>query len=114
MDQRRQPIGDDCTVEQVADLLDEVYAANGLLADEMDRILGSRAASARAPSTGSPASPTSCGPVHKPELSSPVSTLPGCSPAQSSGWRATENGQPTPHPAEPHRAGRARQRHEIP
>ena len=44
MDERRQPIGDDCTVEQVADLLDEVYAANGLLADEMDRILGSRAA----------------------------------------------------------------------
>ncbi len=44
MDERRQPIGDDCTVEQVADLLDEVYAAKGLLADEMDRILGSRAA----------------------------------------------------------------------
>jgi hypothetical protein len=44
MDERRQPIGDDCTFEQVADLLDEVYAANGLLADEMDRILGSRAA----------------------------------------------------------------------
>ena len=44
MDERRQPIGDDCTVEEVADLLDEVYAANGLLADEMDRILGSRAA----------------------------------------------------------------------
>jgi hypothetical protein len=44
MDERRRPIGDDCTVEQVADLLDEVYAANGLLADEMDRILGSRAA----------------------------------------------------------------------
>jgi hypothetical protein len=44
MDERRQPIGDDCTVEQVADLLDEVYAANGLLADELDRILGSRAA----------------------------------------------------------------------
>jgi hypothetical protein len=44
MDQRRQPIGNDCTLEQVADLLDEVYAANGLLADEMDRILGSRAA----------------------------------------------------------------------
>jgi hypothetical protein len=44
MDERRQSIGDDCTVEQVADLLDEVYAANGLLADEMDRILGSRAA----------------------------------------------------------------------
>jgi hypothetical protein len=44
MDERRQPIGDGCTVEQVADLLDEVDAANGLLADEMDRILGSRAA----------------------------------------------------------------------
>jgi hypothetical protein len=44
MDERRQPIGHDCTVEQVADLLDEVHAANGLLADEMDRILGSRAA----------------------------------------------------------------------
>jgi hypothetical protein len=44
MDERRQPIEDDCTVEQIADLLDEVYAANGLLADEMDRILGSRAA----------------------------------------------------------------------
>ena len=44
MDERRQPIGHDCTVEQVADLLDEVDAANGLLADEMDRILGSRAA----------------------------------------------------------------------
>jgi hypothetical protein len=44
MDERRQPIGDDCTAEQVADLLDEVDAANGLLADEVDRILGSRAA----------------------------------------------------------------------
>ena len=44
MDERRQPIGDGCTVEQVADLLDEVDAANGLLADELDRILGSRAA----------------------------------------------------------------------
>jgi hypothetical protein len=44
MDEHRQPIGDNCTVEHVADLLDEVYAANGLLADEMDRILGSRAA----------------------------------------------------------------------
>lgn len=44
MDERRQPIGDDCTVEQVAELLDEVDAADGLLADEMDRILGSRAA----------------------------------------------------------------------
>jgi hypothetical protein len=44
MDERRQAIGDDCTVEQVADMLDEVYAANGVLADEIDRILGSRAA----------------------------------------------------------------------
>jgi hypothetical protein len=44
MDERRQPVADDCTVEQVADLLDEVYAANGLLADEMRRILMSRAA----------------------------------------------------------------------
>jgi hypothetical protein len=35
---------DDAVVELVADLLDEVYAANGLLADEIDRILGSRAA----------------------------------------------------------------------
>jgi hypothetical protein len=41
MSERRPPIGDDCSVEQVADLLDEVYAANGLLAAEMDRILGS-------------------------------------------------------------------------
>jgi hypothetical protein len=44
LDECGQPIEDDCTLEQVADLLDEVYAANGLLADEMDRILGSRAA----------------------------------------------------------------------
>jgi hypothetical protein len=44
MDERWQPIGCDCTVEEVADLLDEVYAANGLLADELDCILGSRAA----------------------------------------------------------------------
>ncbi|HEY3717769.1 MAG TPA: hypothetical protein VGL39_24860 [Jatrophihabitantaceae bacterium] len=36
------------TVEQVADLLDEVYAANGLLAEEVDRIIGSRAAVSQA------------------------------------------------------------------
>jgi hypothetical protein len=44
MDEPRQPIGQDCTAEQIADLLDEVNAANSLLADEMNRILGSRAA----------------------------------------------------------------------
>jgi hypothetical protein len=36
------------SVEQVADLLDEVYAANGLLAEEMDRISSSRAAVSQA------------------------------------------------------------------
>ena len=42
MAERRQPIGDNCGVEQVADLLDEVFAANGLLGDEVDRIVGVR------------------------------------------------------------------------
>jgi len=48
MDERRPPIRDHCSIEQVADLLDELYAANGLLAVEMDRTLGSRAAVSQA------------------------------------------------------------------
>lgn len=46
MDQRagRQPDVSVTTPEQVADLIQEVYEANGLLADEVDCILGSRAA----------------------------------------------------------------------
>ncbi len=44
MKERVQPIVDEYTVEQVADLLDEAYAASGLLAYGMDRILRSRAA----------------------------------------------------------------------
>lgn len=47
MDERRRPIGADCAVEHVADLLEEVYAANGLLVDQMDPILGSWATVSR-------------------------------------------------------------------
>ena len=36
------------TVEQVADLLDAVYQANGRMAAEVDRIIGSRAAVSQA------------------------------------------------------------------
>jgi hypothetical protein len=48
MDEARQPIRDVCSAEHVADLLDEVYAANGLLAEGMDRILATRAAVSQA------------------------------------------------------------------
>ena len=47
MQERGRAIVDEYTVEQVADLLDEVYAASGLLAYGMDRILGYRTAASR-------------------------------------------------------------------
>jgi hypothetical protein len=42
MSESQPPVGDECSDEQVADLLDEICAGDGLLAVEMLRILGSR------------------------------------------------------------------------
>lgn len=49
MSERRLRIVDDSGADDVADMLDELYAANRLLVDELDRILESSPAAGTAP-----------------------------------------------------------------